>query len=155
MCFGKRFVKHRHRRGRELELFGQGKDELNFAEFPLATVSNRVLDGSKTVVFEGTGWDRRLGRRVARRLTISGSERYGLPTATDDGTTDFVGTPAAIRQTMPRDAVSGTVLAVLRTLGKAATAAQRSPRAPSPQSIQPGADVNLRNRAQRVIFQGM
>lgn len=74
----------KRRRGRELEQFAHGKDELNLAEFPLAGVSNRCLDGTKTVVFEGAGWDRSQGRRVPRRLTISGSDRYGLPTASDD-----------------------------------------------------------------------
>lgn len=61
-----------------------GVDEMNLAEFPLAAISERFLDGKKTVVFEDTVfcWEQR--RHVPRRLTISGSDRYGLPTAKDD-----------------------------------------------------------------------
>lgn len=59
-------------------------DELNLAEFPLAAISDRFLDGTKTVVFEDTVWDYKQKRRVPRSLTISGSDLYGLPTARDD-----------------------------------------------------------------------
>ena len=59
-------------------------DELNLAEFPLAAISERFLDGTKTVVFEDTVWDYKQKRRVPRSLTISGSDRYGLPRAKDD-----------------------------------------------------------------------
>ena len=76
-------MKRRRRRSRELEFFAEGRDELNFAEFPLASVSNRYLDGTKTVVFEGRGWDRTKGGHVPKRLSISGCERLGLPTASD------------------------------------------------------------------------
>jgi hypothetical protein len=67
-----------------LESFRDGRDEMNLAELPLAAVSSRFLDGRKTVVFEDQAWDE--GRRefVPRKLTISGSDRYGLPTAKDD-----------------------------------------------------------------------
>ncbi len=59
-------------------------DELNLAEFPLAAISDRFLDGTKTVVFEDTVWDYKQKRRVPRSLTVSGSDQYGLPTARDD-----------------------------------------------------------------------
>jgi hypothetical protein len=61
-----------------------GVDELNLAEFPLASVSDRFLGGEKTVVFEDTVFCREQRRHLPRRLTISGSDRYGLPTAKDD-----------------------------------------------------------------------
>ena len=64
--------------------FENGVDELNLAEFPLAAISDRLPDGMKTVVFEDEIFDRVEGATVQRRLTISGSDRYGLPTATDD-----------------------------------------------------------------------
>ena len=64
--------------------FETGVDELNLAEFPLASISDRSLDGKKTVVFEDTVFDRREGKDLKRKLTISGSDRYGLPTALDD-----------------------------------------------------------------------
>ena len=61
-----------------------GIDELNLAEFPLASIAERRLDGRKTVVFEEPLFDRVEGKYVPRRLTISGSDRFGLPTAKDD-----------------------------------------------------------------------
>jgi len=69
---------------RSLATFESGVDELNLAEFPLAGISDRTSDGKKTVVFEDQIFDRNEGREVTRRLTISGSDRYGLPTAIDD-----------------------------------------------------------------------
>ena len=56
-------------------------DELNLAEFPLAAISDRFLDGTKTVVLEDTVFDREQNRHLPRRLTLSGSDRYGLPTS--------------------------------------------------------------------------
>jgi hypothetical protein len=50
-----------------------GRDEMNLCEFPIATLSDRVPEGCKTLVFE----DRH------GRLTVSGSDAYGLPTAPD------------------------------------------------------------------------
>lgn len=61
-----------------------GVDELNLAEFPLAAISDRFLDGKKTVVFEDTVFCHEQRQHLPRRLTISGSDRYGLPTAKDD-----------------------------------------------------------------------
>lgn len=61
-----------------------GVDELNLAEFPLASISDRIPDGRKTMVYEDLVFDRNEGRELKRRLTISGSDRYGLPTAKDD-----------------------------------------------------------------------
>ena len=60
------------------------RDELNFAEFPLASLSDRLPPGKKTLVFEDTITDRGRGQPVTRRLTISASEKFGLPTALDD-----------------------------------------------------------------------
>ncbi|QEG37706.1 replication initiator protein A [Bythopirellula goksoeyrii] len=71
-------------RQHRLENFGQGRDELNFAEFPLAAICDRFLDGTKTVVFEDTVWDEEKRKHLPRKLTISGSDRYGLPTSKDD-----------------------------------------------------------------------
>ena len=59
-------------------------DELNLAEFPLAAISDRFLDGTKTVVLEDTVFDREQNKYLPRRLTLSGSDRYGLPTSKDD-----------------------------------------------------------------------
>lgn len=61
-----------------------GVDELNLAEFPLSSIAERRLDGKKTIVFEEPIFDRVEGKVVQRRLTISGSDRFGLPSAKDD-----------------------------------------------------------------------
>ncbi len=74
----------KQRRLHRLETFEAGRDELNLAEFPLAAICDRFLDGSKTVVFEDTVWDEEKRKRLPRKLTISGSDRFGLPTAKDD-----------------------------------------------------------------------
>jgi len=59
-------------------------DEMNLAEFPLASIADRHLDGRKTLVFEEPIYDRCERKYVQRRLTVSGSDRFGLPTAIDD-----------------------------------------------------------------------
>src|ERR1051326_5963426 len=60
------------------------RDELNFAEFPLAALSDSVPDGQKTLVFSDTIFDRSRNAPVTRKLTITASDEYGLPTASDD-----------------------------------------------------------------------
>lgn len=61
-----------------------GRDELNLAEFPLASLSHWVPAGQKSLVFEDTIWDKGQKRHVTRRLTVAASDKYGLPTALDD-----------------------------------------------------------------------
>jgi len=61
-----------------------GIDELNLAEFPLAAISDRIGDGIKTVTLEDSIFDRVERRQVTRRIILSGSDQYGLPTAKDD-----------------------------------------------------------------------
>src|SRR5262249_48435515 len=60
------------------------RDELNFAEFPLAALSDRLPSDAKTLVFTDTICDQ--GNRVpgTRTFTIAASDRYGLPTALDE-----------------------------------------------------------------------
>jgi plasmid replication initiation protein len=66
-----------------IELTG-GRDELNLAEFPLAAISHRVPRGCKTLVFEDRIRDRGRGQTITRRLTVTASDQFGLPTALDD-----------------------------------------------------------------------
>lgn len=61
-----------------------GRDELNLAEFPLAAIANRVPQGQKTFSFEDQVWDEGAKQKVNRKLTISGSDQFGLPTARDN-----------------------------------------------------------------------
>ena len=60
------------------------RDELNFAEFPIASVADRIPASQKTLTFTDTIFDQSRNARVSRKLTISGSDHYGLPTALDD-----------------------------------------------------------------------
>lgn len=57
---------------------------MNLAELPLAGISDRFLSGEKTVVFVDQVWDEEKKSHVDRKLSISGNDLYGLPTAKDD-----------------------------------------------------------------------
>jgi hypothetical protein len=61
-----------------------GRDELNLAEFPITLLSDRVPKGCKTLVFEIEGKDKDASQAVKRKVTITGGDAYGLPTAIDD-----------------------------------------------------------------------
>jgi hypothetical protein len=61
-----------------------GRDELNLAEFPISLLSDRVPKGCKTLVFEIEPSSRHAGTGTTRKLTITGGDAYGLPTAIDD-----------------------------------------------------------------------
>jgi hypothetical protein len=50
-----------------------GRDEMNLAEFPIALIADRVPQGQKTIQFEDRNG----------RLTVTGSDQYGLPNPTD------------------------------------------------------------------------
>ena len=56
----------------------QGSDEMNLAEFPLASLADRAPSRRKTLVFEDQVRDSGSGEWVNRRLTVSGSDKYGL-----------------------------------------------------------------------------
>ena len=56
-----------------LDILTSGRDEMNLAELPISVLGDRVPAGVKTLIFrdnEGT-------------LTLTGSDAYGLPTASD------------------------------------------------------------------------
>lgn len=61
-----------------------GKDEMNFAEFPIALLTDKVPKNQKIIKFEDQIYDEKRKKIVTRRRIIEGSEEYGLPTATDD-----------------------------------------------------------------------
>lgn len=69
---------------KELSSYRDGRDELNLAEFPITTVGSRFDPSIKTLTFEDDAVDRDTGETVHRKLTVTASDRYGLPTATDD-----------------------------------------------------------------------
>src|SRR3954470_11138981 len=59
------------------------KDELNLAEFPIASLTDRIPVGQTTLVFEDK-LERRDSPPIVRRLTIMGTHKHGLPTSLDD-----------------------------------------------------------------------
>ena len=60
------------------------RDELNFAEFPLASLSTSLPKDQKTLEFTDEIFDKSLNKRIQRKLTITASDKFGLPTAMDD-----------------------------------------------------------------------
>lgn len=60
------------------------RDEMNFAEFPLCSLSDRISPKIKTLTFESTIYDQSIKKEVPRTLTISASDKYGLPTSLDE-----------------------------------------------------------------------
>lgn len=63
---------------------GDGRDELNLAEFPLSLISKKASDDVKVLVFEDSVYDRENKVTVNRKVTISGSADCGLPSAADE-----------------------------------------------------------------------
>ena len=68
----------------DLETFEKGKDELNLSEFPIAVVAESARPGQLTLEFSDTIKDRSTGLPVTRRVTVHGTEEWGLPAAQDD-----------------------------------------------------------------------
>jgi hypothetical protein len=61
-----------------------GKDEMNLAEFPMTSLSDRPVAGETSLKFEDQIYDDRKKKVILRKRIIEGSKEYGLPTATDD-----------------------------------------------------------------------
>jgi len=59
------------------------RDEMNLAEFPLAVLSTRVNTEVKTLEFKDT-IRLKNGELVEREWIITGADKFGLPTSTDD-----------------------------------------------------------------------
>src|SRR3954454_6635021 len=66
------------------ELLRIGKDEMNLAEFPMTSLSERPIKGETSLKFEDQIFDDRKRKIIVRKRVIEGSKEYGLPTATDD-----------------------------------------------------------------------
>lgn len=60
-----------------------GTDELNLCEFPLALCSHRAPADQKSLTFEDRIFDDGNQQPVHRKLTISASDAFGLPTPVD------------------------------------------------------------------------
>lgn len=60
------------------------RDELNFAEFPIAAVADTVAENVKTLEFTDEIFDPSTNKPVTRTLVITAADKFGLPTALDD-----------------------------------------------------------------------
>jgi len=70
-----------HRRPARLS---EGRDEFNLVEFPLTLLTDRVPRQKKTLEWEDEITDKATGLPVKRRVIVTGSDAYGLPTASDN-----------------------------------------------------------------------
>ena len=66
---------------KERPLKGLGRDELNIAEFPITLLTDEAPPDVKTLTFRDQIVDR--GETVNRSVTITGSDKYGLPRPVD------------------------------------------------------------------------
>ena len=94
-----------------------GKDEMNFAEFPIALLTDRVPKGQKSIKFEDQIFDPKKKRMITRRRIIDGSEEYGLPTATDDAVILALIQLTKLRSDFTRRDLEFTRLELLNLLG--------------------------------------
>jgi len=65
------------------KIWAQGIEEMNLTEFPLAVLSREQPEGIKTLEFSDQLFDRSIGEYIKRKVTITGSDKWGLPTALD------------------------------------------------------------------------
>src|SRR4051812_27471644 len=68
--------------GRQVEEKLLGKDEMNLAEFPITLLAERRA--VSMITREVITRDERTGQKVIRKVTITGSEAFGLPTGQDN-----------------------------------------------------------------------
>ncbi len=60
-----------------------GRDEFNLAEFPLTILSDKIPQGVKTIEWEDEITDKTTHLPIKRKVIVTGSDAYGLPTALD------------------------------------------------------------------------
>jgi hypothetical protein len=61
----------------------EGRDEFNLVEFPLTVLTDRAPRGRKDLEWEDEIVDKATGLPVKRKVIVTGSLTYGLPTARD------------------------------------------------------------------------
>ncbi|MDR2337280.1 MAG: replication initiator protein A [Deltaproteobacteria bacterium] len=67
----------------KLSAINFARDEMNLAEFPLAVLSTRTNPNIKTLEFHDTV-KLKSGEFIKRNWIITGTDKFGLPTSTDD-----------------------------------------------------------------------
>jgi hypothetical protein len=60
------------------------RDEMNLAEFPIALLTDRPPAGLTMITREVQTRDERTGVVLTRKVTVTGSDVYGIPTASDN-----------------------------------------------------------------------
>jgi Replication initiator protein A len=63
---------------------GDARDEMNLAEFPISLLTEHGPRHLKTLEHEDIIYDSKTGQSITRKQTITGSDKYGLPTSKDD-----------------------------------------------------------------------
>ncbi|MEZ6081917.1 MAG: hypothetical protein R3C56_41450 [Pirellulaceae bacterium] len=66
MCFENWKANIYSERSTDLGHLTQGVDELNLVEFPLAAITDRIIDGKKTIILNDSIWDRSTQTQVER-----------------------------------------------------------------------------------------
>ena len=61
-----------------------GRDEMNLVDLPICLLSTRSPNGSNIREFEIEEFDKKLKTIVHRQVTVTGSPKFGLPTAAAD-----------------------------------------------------------------------
>ena len=60
-----------------------GRDEFNLAEFPLTVLTDKTPSGVKTIEWEDEIIDKVTSLPIKRKVIVTGSDAFGLPTALD------------------------------------------------------------------------
>jgi hypothetical protein len=94
-----------------------GKDEMNFAEFPIALLTDRPPKEQTVLEFEDRIYDPRRKRIIRQRRIIEGSKKYGLPTSTDDAVILALIQLTKLRGDFKKREVEFTRLELIRMLG--------------------------------------
>src|SRR4051812_35465963 len=94
-----------------------GKDEMNFAENPIALLTDRVPKGQKSIKFKDQVYDEKRKRLITRKRVIEGSEEFGLPTATDDTVVLALIQLTKLKSDFTKREVEFTRLELIRLLG--------------------------------------
>jgi hypothetical protein len=68
----------------DIEPLASARDELNFAEFPIALLSDRPAEGVSELVFQDSIRNQSNGKLVERKVKVLGVEPYGLPNSKDE-----------------------------------------------------------------------
>ncbi len=64
--------------------YTEGRDELNLAEFPIASLTRQIDPNVKTIHSTDTIWDNSTKSYIERKVTVTASDKFGLPNPIDE-----------------------------------------------------------------------